>query len=72
VLQQHQHAASGEQRRADPEFPFAFLELRPEGTKAKLRQIQDWFMSHARQLIAAIAIFAGAYMAISGLVRLVG
>jgi hypothetical protein len=27
-------------------------------------------MSHARQLMAAIAMFVGAYMAVSGLVRL--
>jgi hypothetical protein len=27
-------------------------------------------MSHARQLMAAVAIFVGAYTAISGLVRL--
>jgi hypothetical protein len=50
--------------------PFAFLELRPEGTKAKLRSSQDWLIRHARRLIAAVMIFAGAYMAISGLVRL--
>jgi threonine/homoserine/homoserine lactone efflux protein len=50
--------------------PYAFLELRPEDTKVKLRHTQDWILSHARQLIAAVIIFAGAYMAISGLVRL--
>jgi hypothetical protein len=27
-------------------------------------------MSHARQLMAAVALFAGGYMVISGLVRL--
>jgi hypothetical protein len=27
-------------------------------------------MSHARQLMAAVALFVGAYMVISGLVRL--
>jgi hypothetical protein len=51
-------------------IPYAFLELRPEGTKAKLRHAQDWIMRHARQLTAAVIIVAGAYMAISGLVRL--
>jgi hypothetical protein len=50
--------------------PYAFLEFRPEGTKAKLRHAQDWLLAHARQLIAAVIILAGAYMAISGLVRL--
>lgn len=50
--------------------PYAFLELRPEGTKAKLRSAQGWLVRHARQLIAAVMIFAGAYMAITGVVRL--
>ena len=51
-------------------IPFAFLELRPEGTKAQLQRFQDWLTSHARQLMAGVALFAGAYMAISGLIRL--
>jgi hypothetical protein len=51
-------------------IPFAFLVFRPEGTKARLQHAQDWLMSHARQLMAAVAIFVGAYTAISGLVRL--
>jgi threonine/homoserine/homoserine lactone efflux protein len=49
---------------------FVFLEARPEGTKAGVQRAQDWLMSHARQLIAAVAMLVGAYMAISGLVRL--
>jgi hypothetical protein len=51
--------------------PFIFLQLRPRATEAKLRSIEGWLMSHARQLIAAAAILAGSYMTISGLVRLV-
>ena len=51
-------------------IPFAFLEFRPEGTKAQLQRFQDWLTGHARQLMAGVAIFAGTYMAISGLVRL--
>ena len=51
-------------------IPFAFLELRPEATKARLRRTQDWLLSHALQLMAAIALLLGAYLAISGLVRL--
>jgi hypothetical protein len=51
-------------------IPFAFLELRPEATKALLKNAQDWLLSHARQLMAAIALILGAYLAISGLVRL--
>ena len=51
-------------------IPFAFLELRPEGTKALLKHSQDWLLSHALQLMAAIGLLLGAYLAISGLVRL--
>jgi hypothetical protein len=51
-------------------IPFAFLELRPEATKARLKHTQEWLLSHALQLMAAIALLLGAYLAISGLVRL--
>jgi hypothetical protein len=51
-------------------IPFAFLELWPEATKARLKHSQDWLLSHALQLMAAIALLLGAYLAISGLVRL--
>jgi len=51
-------------------IPFAFLEFRPEGTKTRIQHAQDWLASHARQLMAGVAIVAGGYMAISGLVRL--
>jgi hypothetical protein len=51
-------------------IPFAFLELRPEATKALLKNSQDWLLSHARQLMAYTALILGAYLAISGLVRL--
>jgi hypothetical protein len=51
-------------------IPFVFLQVRPESTKANLQRAQEWLMSHARQLMAAVALFVGAYMVISGLVRL--
>jgi hypothetical protein len=51
-------------------IPFAFLELRPEATKAALTHAQDWLLGHALQLMAAIALLLGAYLAVSGLVRL--
>jgi Sap, sulfolipid-1-addressing protein len=51
-------------------IPFAFLELRPEATKARLKHLQDWLLGHALQLITAIALLLGAYLAVSGLVRL--
>ncbi len=50
--------------------PFVFLELRPQATKALLKHSQDWLLSHALQLMATIALLLGAYLAISGLVRL--
>ena len=51
-------------------IPFAFLELRPEATKALLKHTQAWLLGHAVQLMAAIALLLGAYLAVSGLVRL--
>jgi hypothetical protein len=51
-------------------IPFAFLELRPEATRARLKRSQDWLLGHARQLMATIALLLGAYLAISGLIRL--
>jgi len=51
-------------------IPFAFLELRPEATKALLRRSQDWLLRHAWQLMVGIALLLGAYLTVSGLVRL--
>jgi Sap-like sulfolipid-1-addressing protein len=51
-------------------IPFVFLELRPEATKARLRRARDWLGGHALQLMAAVALLLGAYLAVSGLVRL--
>jgi hypothetical protein len=51
-------------------IPFAFLELRPEATKVLLKRTQDWLLGHALQLMVAVALLLGAYLAISGLVRL--
>jgi hypothetical protein len=51
-------------------IPFLFLELRPEATKARLKHTQDWLLGHALQLMATIALLLGAYLAVSGLVRL--
>jgi hypothetical protein len=52
-------------------IPFAFLELRPQSTKARLKRSQVWLLSHAQRLIAVIALVLGAYLAVSGLVRLI-
>jgi hypothetical protein len=51
-------------------IPFAFLELRPEATKALLKHTQNWLLSYALRLMATIALLLGAYLAVSGLVRL--
>jgi hypothetical protein len=51
-------------------IPFVFLVVRPAGTEAQLLHAQHWLKSHARQLLAAVALVVGAYMAVSGLVRL--
>jgi hypothetical protein len=51
-------------------IPFVFLQLRPEATKATLRNAQDWLAGHARQLMAYTALILGAYLAISALIRL--
>ena len=51
-------------------IPFAFLELRPERTKRQLKVAQGWITGHARQLIAIALVIAGAYMTVTGLIRL--
>jgi hypothetical protein len=51
-------------------IPFAFLELRPEATKAALKHAQDWLLGHALRLMAYTALILGSYLAVSGLVRL--
>jgi hypothetical protein len=51
-------------------IPFAFLEIRPEATKAFLNRAQDWLKGHVLQLMVGIALALGAYLTISALVRL--
>ena len=51
-------------------IPFAFLELRPQATKAGLKRAQAWLTGHVLQLMVAIALLLGAYLTISALVRL--
>ena len=50
--------------------PFVFLQLRPEATKAALKNAQDWLLSHARKLMAYTALILGAYLVISAVIRL--
>jgi Sap-like sulfolipid-1-addressing protein len=51
-------------------IPFAFLELRPEATKARLKSAQSWLLGHAQRLIVAVALLLGVYLTVSALVRL--
>ena len=51
-------------------IPFAFLQFRPEATKALLKNAQAWLLGHARQLMTYTALILGAYLAVSGLVHL--
>jgi len=51
-------------------IPYAFLELRPEATKARLKHAQDWLTGHALQLMVGVALLLGTYLVVSALVRL--
>jgi hypothetical protein len=51
-------------------IPFAFLELRPETTKARLKGTQSWLLGHAQRLVVAVALLLGVYLTVSALVRL--
>jgi hypothetical protein len=51
-------------------IPFGFLVLRPEGTKAALRNGQDWLRGHTHQLIAYTCLILGAYLTVSAVIRL--
>jgi hypothetical protein len=51
-------------------IPYAFLELRPESTKTARKRTQDWLLGHALQPMAGIALLLGAYLTVSGLIRL--
>jgi Sap, sulfolipid-1-addressing protein len=51
-------------------IPYAFLELRPEATKARLKSTQSWLLGHAQRLIVAVALLLGVYLTVSALVRL--
>jgi hypothetical protein len=51
-------------------IPFAFLEFRPEATKARLKRAQAWLLGHVQQFVAVVALLLGAYLTISAAVRL--
>ena len=49
---------------------FALLIARPHGTEQAIKRFIDWITSHERQIAATVAVLAGAYMVISGALRL--
>jgi hypothetical protein len=51
-------------------IPFVFLQVRRRARRRTSQRAQDWLMSHAQQLMAVVALFADAYIVISGLERL--
>jgi len=50
--------------------PFVFLGFRPQGTEKALKRFMDWLTGHERQIAAGVALLAGGYMVISGLIRI--
>src|SRR6516162_7652117 len=51
--------------------PFAFYLFRPLGTEEAIKRFEGWLTTHERQIAAAVALLAGGYMVISGLVRVI-
>ena len=49
--------------------PFAFWTFRPLGTEKAIKGFKDWLASHTRQVAAGVALVAGGFMVLSGLVR---
>lgn len=50
--------------------PFAFVRVRPRRTEKAIGRVKDWIVSHERLITAVICLLAGAYMVISGTLRL--
>jgi len=50
--------------------PAVFEIVRPQGTEAAIKRFKDWIVSHERQIAAAVALLAGAFMVITGTLRL--
>jgi hypothetical protein len=49
--------------------PSASVAVRPQSTEDAIKRFQDWIVSHERQIAAVVALLAGAYMVISGTLR---
>jgi hypothetical protein len=50
-------------------IPFAFLTSRPQGTEQALKRFLNWLTSHQRQVAAGICLLTGAFMALTGTLR---
>jgi|SRR5215472_840734 len=49
--------------------PLAFLVFRPQGTDRAIKWFKDWLTSHERQVAAGVCLVAGAFMVITGSLR---
>jgi hypothetical protein len=49
--------------------PFVLVVFRPQGTEDAIKRFKNWIVSHERQIAAGVALIAGAYMVISGTIR---
>jgi hypothetical protein len=49
--------------------PFAIYLARPQGAEDAIKRFKDWIVSHERQVAAAVALLAGAFMVITGTLR---
>jgi len=49
--------------------PAVFEVVRPQGTEDAIKRFKDWIVSHERQIAAAVALLAGAFMVITGTLR---
>jgi hypothetical protein len=49
--------------------PFGFEMVRPQGTADAVKRFKDWIVSHERQIAAAAALLAVAFMVITGTLR---
>ena len=49
--------------------PAVFMAARPQGTEEAVKRFKDWIAGHERQIAAAVALFAGAFMVVTGTLR---
>ena len=49
--------------------PAVFEVVRPQGAEDAIKRFKDWIVSHERQIAAAVALLAGAFMVITGTLR---